>query len=217
LGGFVVKRNKLTEGFHREGGRAYVPITKRARAIYLEQLSRGLTLRAAAELAGHPRESFVGLRRRDPVFAELEAGAREAGTDFLEDEIRKRAIEGFDEPVVGKVAPGIDGHVLGPDGEPMYLRRYSDRLAEVLIKGRRPEYRENPRVDITNQTLSVTVEDRSAALSEVARVLAEAGVDFGGIVVEGEAREIVGELDGGGGDRQVVPGSEGVLAEPSDV
>lgn len=183
-------------------------ITDEHRRVFLENLAKGLTMREAAELTGHPRSSFWETRK-DPEFEELVQQALAAGTDVIEAEVRRRAVEGYQEPVIGKIAPGIDGVLRNDDGDPITVTKYSDRLAEVLLKGRRPEYRDNPKIDISNQTLNVTVEDRSAALADVARVLAEAGVEVAEI--EGHAAEIT---DGSGGPGQVVPGSQRVLAEP---
>jgi hypothetical protein len=147
------------------------------RERFLDGLRRGLTVSTAAEAAAHPAVTFHALASRDAEFAESKALAMQIGADVLENEAYRRSVEGYLEPVVGKVAPGIDGHVVGPDGEPMYVRKFSDRLTEVLLKGRKPEYREQSRLDVRSQTLNVTVEDRSAALSAVAEVFRAAGVD----------------------------------------
>lgn len=169
------------------------PLTEAARERFLEGLAAGLTVKDAAALTGHPGRTFEGWRERRPEFAERWRAAVAEGTDLLEREAQRRAVEGWLEPVVGKVAPGIDGHVRDAEGNPMYVVKYSDRLMEVLLKGRRPEYRDKPQVEVNNNTLNVSVEDRSASLAEIARVLAEAGVSpaaiGGGEVVDGEASE----------------------------
>lgn len=180
----------------------YRKVTVRDRNQFLQYLEKGKTVREAAEMTGHSPSTFQTICAREPEFKELKEQAMQVGTDVIEEEARRRAVEGWLEPVVGKVSPGIDGQVLGPDGEPMWVRRYSDRLAEVLLKGRRPEYRDSHRVDITNQTLNVTVEDRSAALSEVAKVLREVGASVD---------------DGGGGSGEVISGAGLLVAESEDV
>lgn len=176
-------------------------VTVRDREVFLEALSQGLTVRDASRLACHPPTTFDSVRRRDPVFGEAVLAAMAVGTDVLERAAFDRGVHGVLKPIIGKVEPGIDGHLVDANGEPMYETVYSDKLLEVLLKGRRPEYRESRGVEITNQTLNVTVEDRSAALSEVARVLAEAGVDVGAIT------------DGGSGVGEVVSDSRLLLAE----
>lgn len=172
-------------------------ISANDREKFLDGLRRGLTVKAAAEAAAHPAVTFFALAARDPEFAEQKRLAMEVGTDLLEEEASRRGRDGWLEPVVGKVAPGIDGHVVGPDGEPMYIRRYSDRLMEVMLKGRRPEYRDNPRIDITNQTLNVPFVDRSATLREVAQVFRDLGL---------EPSSLLAELDVPDPPRELMPG-----------
>lgn len=56
---------------------------------------------------------------------------------MLEDEARRRAVDGVDEPVFQ------GGELVG------HVRRYSDRLLEFLLRGRRPTvYREGASVDV---------------------------------------------------------------------
>lgn len=173
-------------------------VTERDKEVFLDGLCQGMTMKKAAELAAHPYDSFYKVRERDPEFNELVIRARDIGTDVLEEEAFRRGTEGFKKPVIGKVAPGIDGHLKDENGEYIYEMVYSDRLLEILLKGRRPEYRDKPTIDITNQTLNVSLEDRSAALDAVARVLESAGVTL-------EAAE--GDTNGSGASYQELPES----------
>lgn len=89
-------------------------------------------------------------------FHEAWDAALEIGNDYLEQEAQRRAVEGYEEPVVHK---GIQAFVRDPEtGEleldqngrpiPLTIRRYSDRLLEVLLKARRPEkFRENMKIE----------------------------------------------------------------------
>jgi transcriptional regulator with XRE-family HTH domain len=106
-----------------------------ARARALEKLAQGLSLTAAAAAADVSRQTLWNWRQADPEFEAQVLEAIEAGTDVLEDEARRRAVEGTLRPVYqsGKLV----GHV----------REYSDQLTVLLLKGRRPDrYRE--RVDV---------------------------------------------------------------------
>lgn len=171
-------------------------VTERDKEVFLDGLCQGMTMKKAAELAAHPYDTFRKVRERDSEFNEMVLRAHEIGTDVLEEEAFRRGTEGFKKPVIGKIAPGIDGHLKDENGEYLYEMVYSDRLLEILLKGRRPEYREKQQVDITNQTLNVSLDDRSAALSDVARVLRDAGVTL-------EATE--GITDGRGSSYQELP------------
>ena len=78
------------------------------------------------------------MRKEDPAFAAAWDSAIEDGTDLLEDEARRRALEGVEELIVtmGKIARN-------DDGTPLLVRRLSDTLMLALLKARRPEkYRE---------------------------------------------------------------------------
>ena len=105
-------------------------------------------------------------------FHEALEASLEMSSDFLEREIQRRGVEGYDEPVVHK---GIQAFVRDPEtgeleldenGKPMPLtiRRYSDRLLEVLIKARRPEkFRENIKIDakVTGGVLAIPHSDQA--------------------------------------------------------
>jgi len=171
-------------------------VTEADKEQFLEGLRQGMTFSQAAEAACHPAITFSWHRRRYPEFAEAVDQAREIGSDKIEAEALKRGIEGVLKPIIGKVEPGIDGHLRDADGNPLYEIVYSDRLLEVLLKGRKPEYKDKPTVDITNQTLNVSLEDRSAALDAVARVLESAGVTL-------EAAE--GDTNGSGASYKELP------------
>ena len=69
--------------------------------------------------------------RENKGFAEAFLEAEEYYVDTLEEEIHRRAVTGYEEPVFGK------------EGQIGTIKRYSDRLLEVAIKGRRDKYRNN--------------------------------------------------------------------------
>jgi hypothetical protein len=76
-------------------------------------------------------------RAADPLFAAAWDEAVETGTDELEEEARRRAFSGVDEPVF------YQGEVCGE------IRKYSDTLLIFLLKGRRPDrYRERVTIDV---------------------------------------------------------------------
>jgi hypothetical protein len=103
-------------------------IAKKDRVRFLEALAAGWAVRHAAELAGVDRRRFYELRAKDPGFADDWSEAVEQGTQRLEDEATRRAVEGFDE--------------LTYDGKGELIRRvrrYDGALLQTLLKGRRPE------------------------------------------------------------------------------
>jgi hypothetical protein len=86
----------------------------------------------AVALAGTSRTRVYELRKNDTAFAAAWDEAEDIATDKLEDEARRRAIEGIGEPLVsaGKL-------IRGDDGQPIMVRRYSDNLLLALLKARR--------------------------------------------------------------------------------
>lgn len=112
----------------------------RARAEFLEELRKRGNVRDACRTAGIGRQTVYDLRGRDPEFAAAWDEAVDEAVDTMEGEAWRRAVEGVDEPVFGRVARDQDGEV-------GTIRKYSDALMNTLLKAHRPEkYRE--RVDV---------------------------------------------------------------------
>jgi len=87
---------------------------------------------------GITRKTAYKLRQRLPDLAERWAEAIEAGTDYLEDEARRRAAEGVSKPVF------YQGEQCGS------VQEFSDTLLIFLLKGRRPEkFRDNINLDVS--------------------------------------------------------------------
>lgn len=99
---------------------------------YLETLRETGRKYDSAAAAGM---SFAWIRklRRDPEFCEWEEESMEAYRDSIQKEAHRRAVTGWDEPIIG-----------GKDKDTVVttVRRYSDRLLELLLKRHIPEFRE---------------------------------------------------------------------------
>ncbi len=83
---------------------------------------------AACRAAGISRQDAYQVRSRHPDFGERWAEALADAADSVEAEAWRRAVEGYDEPVFYHGEP--TGHV---------IRRYSDGLLALLLKGLKPE------------------------------------------------------------------------------
>ncbi len=101
--------------------------TARRRARFLEHLRRCANVSAAARTAGMSRSSAYALRRTDEEFAARWDEALEEACDALEEELRRRAMEGVERPVF---------HGGRPCG---VIRSYSDQLGMFLLRAHRPE------------------------------------------------------------------------------
>lgn len=122
------------------------------RPIYLEALRNVPVIRHACEAAGVDRATAWRARQADPEFAAAETEALEEGVDRAEQEAFRRAVVGFEEPVMhqGRLQyvyeryETEDGEerfrlVLDANGQPVPLtvRKHSDALLAMYLKGRR--------------------------------------------------------------------------------
>ena len=113
------------------------PLTAKQRETFLEALAAGWSVTEAGRRAKRERRRFYDLRGRDEAFAVAWDEAVESGTEALEDEARRRAVDGWEEPVYQQ------GDLVG------HVRKYSDGLLTFLLKGRKPEkYRDTAAVQL---------------------------------------------------------------------
>ena len=150
-------------------------LTRARRENFLKVLADTGSVTAAVAAAGTSRTRVYELRKSDTAFAAAWVEAEDIATDRLEDEARRRAVEGVAEPLVsaGKL-------VRGDDGQPITVRRYSDKLLLELMKAHRPQRDRSVRFQLP--TL------RSAADAASAMAAITAGVASGD-VTPGEAAE----------------------------
>lgn len=114
--------------------------TPKKRAAFLEGLASSASVTTACLLAGFGRRSAYDWRAADEDFAADWEDALEAGTDLMEDEMRRRAVEGVDEPRFH------DGQICG------HVRKCSDSLLIFMLKARRPDkYRDRAEVSHTGK------------------------------------------------------------------
>lgn len=101
----------------------------------------GGNITKACDIGGYARRSVYEWRAADKEFNERCLEAVNRGADVLESEAVRRALDGWDEPIVYK------GEITGT------VRKFSDVLLIFLLKGNRPEkYRERLAVDFSNAT-----------------------------------------------------------------
>ena len=118
-------------------GRALTKVTRqRVREMFLAELAQRGNVSAAAEIATMSRRWFYEEREGDPAFAAAWDDALETAIDAMELEARRRAVEGVEKPIIGRVGKDQDGIIT-------VVREYSDALMTLLLKAHRPEkYRE---------------------------------------------------------------------------
>lgn len=105
---------------------------------FLELLAQGHTIVHACAESKLPRQTAYNRRDKDEYFAIEWERALEAGIQVLEQEARRRAVDGVDEPIV------YQGVVTDT------VRKFSDTLLIFLLKAKRPAvYRDNVRTEIS--------------------------------------------------------------------
>ena len=99
----------------------------------------------ACKRVGLPKTTFYHWLRTDAEFKEAYSNSNEIVVGLMEDEAKRRGIEGVEEPVFYK---GVECGT---------IRRYSDQLLITLLKAHAPEkYRNNIQADITSKGESIS-------------------------------------------------------------
>ena len=104
-------------------------LTKARQECFLQTLAETGSVINAVRVAGTSRTRVYELRKTDPAFASAWDEAEVIAYDLLEEEARRRALEGVPQPLVsaGKL-------VRSDDGQPITTQRYSDSLLLALLK-----------------------------------------------------------------------------------
>lgn len=105
-----------------------------ARQCFLSMLSKTGNTSKACQTSGLTRRQVMTLRERDRAFDRAFDDAMNDAADLLEAEAWRRALEGTEQPVLKGGKP-----VEYPAGKPVVVRRYSDPLLMLLLRGCRPE------------------------------------------------------------------------------
>ena len=157
-------------------------LTQARQRRFLKALSETGSVTTAAAVAGTSRTRVYELRKADPAFGSAWEEAEEIAADRLEDEARRRAVEGVPEPLVsaGKL-------VRDDDGQSIMVRRYSDNLLLALIKARRPPQRERS-VHFELPALH-SMADAAGAMAAIVGAVAA------GEITPGEAAELLRLVD----------------------
>ena len=100
-------------------------MTKEEKEAVLNMLETLPNITAVSKLLGFGRNRIKENRLRDPEFDEAVQEALQSGYDMLEEEARRRAVDGVTEPVFFR------GEQVGE------IRKYSDTLLKFLLRGYR--------------------------------------------------------------------------------
>ncbi|MBE7209760.1 MAG: hypothetical protein INR65_01960 [Gluconacetobacter diazotrophicus] len=104
-------------------------------AAYLATLERTGSPGVASQESGMSRSAITTLRESDTAFARAYDDAIAQAADLLEAEAWRRAVHGVSVPLMHNGRPVLDEVT----GEPIMVRRYSDMLMAMLLRGCKPE------------------------------------------------------------------------------
>jgi hypothetical protein len=91
-------------------------------------------------------------------FETLYQAAVEESCDRIEAEAIRRAVDGYDEPVIYQGMPSFTVDADSGEQRMLTVRKYSDALMQTILKGARPEkYRENMKIDVEGGAVGVLV------------------------------------------------------------
>lgn len=125
-------------------------MTKEERKVaqdrFIKAMENTANVRAACMQAGIHPSTIYQWAEHDTEFGIRFREANTAANWVLFGEAWRRALQGEEEYVVsnGKL-------VYGPDGKPLTKRVKSDRMLELLLKARLPEFREKQQVEHTGK------------------------------------------------------------------
>lgn len=126
------------------------PLTPMRIARFIEAVRTGSEFPEAAEYAGADVTKFRALRRENAEFAKLVTEAEEQSVALLITEARRRAVEGWEEPIFHR------GAQVGA------RRLYSDRMLELLLKARAPEFADKRELTVTGNVVLTAAEIATA-------------------------------------------------------
>lgn len=122
-------------------------ITTQDEDRFLEGLSKGLSVLDASKASKASRDWLYNKRKTNEEFARRWDEAWDQGTDKLEAEAQRRAVEGVLKPVFQ------GGEEVG------LIREYSDSLLVFLLKSRRPQRYRETAVNLTQNNLTLNLSD----------------------------------------------------------
>lgn len=125
---------------------------KAAQDAFIKAMENTANVRAACMQAGISHATVYQWQEHDTEFGIRFREANQMANWLLFGEAWRRAMSGEERYVTsqGKV-------VYGPDGKPLTYREKSDRLLELMLKARLPEFRDKSQIDVRTTTQAVEI------------------------------------------------------------
>ena len=110
-------------------------LTRERQECFIKALAETGSVTAAAQIAGSSRTRLYEARKADSAFCTAWEEVEDVATDRLEEEARKRALEGVPEPLVsgGRILRDENGQPIIPI---VYWWSFSGHVGRHLVKDR---------------------------------------------------------------------------------
>ena len=158
---------------HARRRRSGQRLTKEERKIaqdeFIKAMANTANVRASCLAAGISHDTVYQWQEHDTEFGIRFRQANQQANWLLFGEAWQRAMKGEERYVVsqGKL-------VMGTDGKPVTYREKSDRLLELMLKARLPEFRDKQQVEMTGKDGGALVIETHWGTSKVAATAAHA-------------------------------------------
>lgn len=118
---------EVKDYFQREEKALTPKLTEELKMVFCRAYAQRGIIREGTTAAGISRRTYLRWRKEDEAFNEACNEAKQMAVDLIEQEAMRRAIDGFDRPVIYK------GEITDT------YKDYSDSLLTMLMKGNKPE------------------------------------------------------------------------------
>ena len=131
---------------NRDSGHIKRRLLGQYKLAFLRHYVKTANITLSAREIGIARSTIFDWMKVDPTFKAAVDNGKEEGLDLLEEEIRRRGFDGYEQGRVTK------------DGSVVTVTQYSDNLAMFLAKGGRPEkFRDNYPVNLAPIQINVNL------------------------------------------------------------
>lgn len=151
---FLYERGTVSElelvEWELEGLTSSERLSLERRRLFLRAFAARGIVAEGCRAAGVSRDAVYHWRETSEWFEQLYLIAIEEAADRIEAEAIRRAVDGYDEPVIYQGMPTSVVDPVTGEQRTLTVRKYSDTLMAMILKGARPEkYRDNHKVELS--------------------------------------------------------------------
>jgi hypothetical protein len=148
---------EVKDYFQREDRSLTPKLTAELKMVFCRAYAQRGIIREGTTASGVSRRTYLRWRKDDESFNEACMEAKQMAVDVIEEEAHRRAIDGFDRPVI------YQGEITDT------YKDYSDSLLTMLMKGNKPEkYKERTEHSgSVGRPMTLDQEDKESIVSSI--------------------------------------------------